>query len=39
VTEPDDEWTSEFLELMGALDEELERPPSKPIGEQKDPFD
>lgn len=39
ILEPADEWPAEFLEALGTLDEELKRPSSKPIGEQKDPFD
>lgn len=39
ILEPADEWPAEFLEALGTLDEELERPPSKPVGGQKDPFD
>jgi antitoxin VapB len=39
ILEPADEWPAEFLEALGTLTEELERPPSAPIGEQKDPFD
>ena len=39
ILEPADEWPREFLEALGTLDEEIERPPSKPIGKQRDPFE
>ena len=39
ILEPADEWSPEFLDALGTLDEEIERPTSKPIGQQKDPFD
>jgi len=39
VLEPADEWSPEFLEALGSLSEEIERPPSRKITEMKDPFD
>jgi len=39
ILEPADEWSQEFLEVLGSLSEEIERPPSRPITEMKDPFD
>jgi hypothetical protein len=38
MLEPPDEWPPEFVDALGTLDEEIERPPSVPIGEQKDPL-
>jgi len=38
VLEPADEWSPEFLEVLGSLSEEIERPPSRKITEMKDPF-
>lgn len=39
ILEPADEWTSEFLAVLGAWDEDIERPPSTPISAMKDPFE
>lgn len=39
ILEPSSEWPEELLEMLGTWDEEIERPPSTPIGEVKDPFD
>lgn len=36
---PATEWSKEFLEALGSLDEPIERPPQQPITEMKDPFD
>ncbi|MBI4863773.1 MAG: AbrB/MazE/SpoVT family DNA-binding domain-containing protein [Candidatus Riflebacteria bacterium] len=38
ILEPADEWSPEFLACLGALDEDLERPPQPPIGKLRDPF-
>ena len=38
ILEPADEWPPEFLEALGAWKEEIERPPSRPISQKKDPF-
>jgi len=35
----DEEWSPEFLASLGSWDEEIERPPSRPITEMKDPFE
>ncbi|HVE72107.1 MAG TPA: hypothetical protein VNI54_12125 [Thermoanaerobaculia bacterium] len=37
--QPADEWSPDFLEALGTLDEKIDRPPSKPVGDEKDPFD
>jgi antitoxin VapB len=39
VLEPADEWTPEFLALLGSWPDEIERPPQRTISEMKDPFD
>lgn len=39
ILESADEWTSEFLETLGAWSEEIERPRSRAISKKKDPFD
>ena len=38
ILEPADEWSQEFLETLGALTEQIERPRSMPISKLKDPF-
>ena len=38
ILEPADEWTSDFLEVLGAWTEEIERPTKRRIGEKRDPF-
>lgn len=39
ILEPADEWSQEFLDVLGSWDEPIERPPSTPITELKDPFE
>ena len=39
ILEPADEWSSDFLEALGVWNEEIERPPSRPISKKKDPFE
>jgi antitoxin VapB len=39
ILEPPDEWSKEFLEMLGTWDEEIERPRSTRIPKVKDPFD
>jgi antitoxin VapB len=39
ILEPADEWSPEFLAVLGSMSEEIERPPQRPITEMKDPFD
>ena len=39
ILEPADEWPREFLELLGAWKEEIERPASRGISKLKDPFE
>jgi antitoxin VapB len=39
ILEPADEWSPEFLEVLGSMSEEIERPPQRKITEMKDPFD
>ena len=38
ILEPVDEWSEEFLELIGSWNEEIERLPRTPLAELKDPF-
>jgi hypothetical protein len=38
ILEPADEWSPEFIEALGSLSEEIERPKAEPITKQKDPF-
>lgn len=38
ILEPADEWTRDFVDALGAWDEEIERPKSQPIARKKDPF-
>jgi antitoxin VapB len=38
ILEPVDEWPPDFESLFGSWTEEIERPPSRPVGEHKDPF-
>ena len=38
ILEPADEWSADFLEILGAWKEEIPRPPSKAIAKKKDPF-
>jgi antitoxin VapB len=39
ILEPADEWSPEFLAVLGALSEELERPKARPISKTRDPFE
>ena len=38
ILEPADEWSPEFLEVLGSVSDEIERPRSRKITEMKDPF-
>ena len=38
ILEPADEWTNEFVQALGAWNEEIERPPRRPVSKKKDPF-
>jgi len=38
VLEPADEWTPQFLAVLGAWNEDIERPKSTPITKKRDPF-
>ena len=38
ILEPPDEWSEEFLAILGAWSEEIERPPQRPITKARDPF-
>lgn len=38
ILEPADEWSPDFLGSLGSWNEEIERPPHRPIGKKKDPF-
>jgi antitoxin VapB len=39
ILEPADEWSKEFLEALGALKEDIERPRSEPISKLRNPFE
>jgi antitoxin VapB len=39
ILEPADEWSPEFLEALGAWNEEIERPRLRAISKKKDPFE
>jgi antitoxin VapB len=39
ILEPADEWSSEFVSVLGAWSGDLERPPARPISRKKDPFE
>lgn len=39
ILEPADEWSKEFLEMLGTWDEEIDVPRGLPITESKDPFE
>lgn len=38
ILEPVDEWSPDFLQMLGTLSEEIERPESPPVAKKKDPF-
>lgn len=38
ILEPLDEWPAEFVEVLGAWSEPIERPRQRAIGEMRDPF-
>jgi len=38
ILEPADEWTPEFIAVLGAWPEEIERPNAGTIGDHRDPF-
>ena len=38
ILEPADEWSSDFVEALGAWDEPIERPRAGAISKKKDPF-
>jgi len=38
VLEPADEWTPQFLAVLGAWNEDIERPKPTPIAKKRDPF-
>lgn len=38
ILEPADEWSSDFVEALGAWGEEIERPRAASIARKKDPF-
>jgi antitoxin VapB len=38
ILEPADEWSSAFIEALGSVDEEIERPKAQRIAKKKDPF-
>lgn len=38
ILEPADEWSSDFVEALGAWSEEIERPRARAISKKKDPF-
>ena len=39
ILEPADTWSEEFLDCLGAWQEDIPRPPQKPIGSKKNPLD
>lgn len=39
ILEPADEWGEDFLAVLGAWDQEIERPTSAPISKKKGSFD
>lgn len=39
ILEPANEWSKEFIEMLGAWDEEIDVPRGLPITETKDPFE
>jgi antitoxin VapB len=39
ILEPADEWSDEFLACLGAWKDDIPRPPSRPIGGKKNPFE
>jgi len=39
ILEPLDEWPEEFMNCLGSLSEDIDRPPSAPIAKLRDPFD
>ena len=39
ILEPADEWSKEFIEMLGTWDEEIDVPRGRPITETKDPFE
>jgi antitoxin VapB len=38
ILEPADEWSSDFVEALGAWDEKIERPRASAISKKRDPF-
>ena len=38
ILEPADEWPTEFLDVLGAWKEPIERPPTRRITKARDPF-
>jgi antitoxin VapB len=38
ILESPDEWSSDFLDVLGSVSEEIPRPRTKPISSRKDPF-
>jgi antitoxin VapB len=38
ILEPADEWPPEFLKILGAWNEQIERPPSRRVTALRDPF-
>ena len=38
ILEPADEWSADFLGCLGSWKEDIPRPPTRSIGEKKDPF-
>lgn len=38
ILEPPDEWTSDFLQILGAWHDDIERPRSRKVAKRKDPF-
>jgi len=39
ILEPADEWPSDFLACLGAWHEDIPKPPGRPIGSKRNPFE
>jgi virulence-associated protein VagC len=38
ILEPADEWPAEFIDVLGAWKEPIERPPTRRVAKVRDPF-
>ena len=39
ILEPIDEWPSEFLDCLGAWHDDIPKPPARPVGSRRNPFE